>query len=94
MASGSPDLPPETDARVRQLYGGGEYTASRTVPHTLYHYKSFERLLIARCGTSIKQKKQSDAIVAQGGASLAEQAAALVVMVGEANAISGSLSLR
>jgi hypothetical protein len=49
-----PDLSSETMTRVYTLYGGGEYTEDRLVPHTLYHYKSFERLLVARCGTSLK----------------------------------------
>ena len=86
-----PNVSEETIARVRLLYGGSEYTRSRTVQHTLLHYKSFERHLIARCGTSIKQKRQIDELAARGGVSLAEQSAALVTLVTEANAMMAQL---
>ena len=86
-----PELDGATSALVARLYGGGEYTESRVVPHSLFHYKSFERLLIARCGTSIKQKRHMEAIVQQGGATLAEQSAAVVALIAEANALKSQL---
>ena len=48
---------PSTKEVIKKLYGGGEYTQSRLVKHTLMHYKSFERLFIARCGVSIASVK-------------------------------------
>jgi len=86
-----PELPLQTSELVARLYGGGEYTESRIVQHTLFHYKSFERLLIARCGMSIKVRRQMDELVKQGGATLAEQSAAIVAFVAEANALRGLL---
>ena len=51
-----PHLPAKTLAAVERLYAGGSYTQSRLVQHTLMHYKSFERLLIARIGPSIARQ--------------------------------------
>ena len=47
-----------TRERIARLYGGGEATSTRMVKHTLYHYKSFERLLIARCGLSLRAHQE------------------------------------
>ena len=78
---------PRARALVTRLYGGGEYTKSRLVPHTLMHYKSFERLLVARLGISISGRRRMEQIIAAGGGSVAEQYAALLPVVNEANAM-------
>ena len=49
-----PNLKDSTRLNIELLYGGGPYTESRTVYHTLSHYLNFERLLIARIGPSIQ----------------------------------------
>ena len=55
------------------------------MPHTLFHYKSFERLFIARLGPSIKAHAETQALVESGGATITEQASSLVPLVHEAN---------
>ena len=57
---------------VRLLYGGGQYTSERLVKHTLMHYKSFERLMIARVGYSISHAKQLKALLAKDGGALSQ----------------------
>eukprot|EP00966_Prymnesium_polylepis_P308628 7132339-Prymnesium_polylepis.1 len=78
---------PETAALISRLYGGGEYTQSRLVPHTLMHYKAFERLLVARLGLSIAAKNKADEIIAAGGKSAIDQYSALAPTIAEANAM-------
>ena len=56
FASWFPDLSPSTRAGIEDLYGGGAYTRARIVKHTMMHYKSFERLLLARVGLSIARQ--------------------------------------
>eukprot|EP00966_Prymnesium_polylepis_P114893 2655222-Prymnesium_polylepis.2 len=73
-----PELPERTQRLIRELYGGGEYTSSRLVKHTLMHYKSFERLLIARCHISIKSHRQLEELVADGSSTTREVAHALL----------------
>jgi len=80
-------LKPNTRETVLKLYGGGEFTQARLVKHTLMHYKSFERLFIARCGSSIASVKAVRALVAQGGATVGQQASAIMPLVAEANGI-------
>ena len=48
---------------------------SRLVMHTLMHYKSFERLLIARIGPSIARHIALEEVVASGGPTVASQIA-------------------
>ena len=81
-----PELADETRARVARLYGGGEYTESRLVKHTLMHYKSFERLLVARIGLSIRKHIVMAERLAAGGATAAMTMAAIETLVHEANA--------
>ena len=83
-----PDLSETTLARVTQLYAEGSYRDSRMVRHTLMHYKSFERLLVARVGLSIARQLELAELMQQeaalrertgdgggdGGASLRRQA--------------------
>eukprot|EP00966_Prymnesium_polylepis_P212906 4930999-Prymnesium_polylepis.2 len=85
--AGSEHCSETTRALVARLYGGGEYTQSRLVCHTLMHYKSFERLLVARLGVSIASKKRSEQLVAAGCSSVAEQYEAMVPIICEANAM-------
>ena len=75
--------------RIQQLYAGPDdpFTKERLVSHTLIHYKSFERLLLARCGVSIKARAALDAITANGGTSLSEKASAMYGLVAEANSL-------
>eukprot|EP00327_Prymnesium_parvum_P015384 CAMPEP_0113291852 /NCGR_PEP_ID=MMETSP0008_2-20120614/34296_1 /TAXON_ID=97485 /ORGANISM="Prymnesium parvum" /LENGTH=1239 /DNA_ID=CAMNT_0000143845 /DNA_START=65 /DNA_END=3784 /DNA_ORIENTATION=+ /assembly_acc=CAM_ASM_000153 len=80
-------IPDTTLFRIEQLYAYGSFTQERLVHHTLIHYKSFERLLLARCGVSIATKKILDEICANGGTALADKAAALYGLVAEANAL-------
>ena len=67
-----PDLSRLTRQRIERLFGGGEYTRARLVKHSLFHYKSFERLLIARCGTPIKTRRRVQQLEASGDATAAE----------------------
>jgi hypothetical protein len=84
---GNPHCSDMARALVAKLYGGGEYTQSRLVAHTLMHYKSFERLLVARLGISIAGKRRTEQIIAAGGGSVAEQYQAMVPVISEANAM-------
>ena len=81
---------PEADAvataGIERLYGGGEYTHSRLVKHTLMHYKSFERLLFARVGLSIRSHIELAALIEEGGADMESRMAAVQMLVDEANA--------
>jgi len=86
-----PHLSSATFHRITKLYGGGEYTESRTVHHTLMHYKSFERLLVARCGMSIRMHRQLSTLLARGGASIAEQTVAVMALVSEGNSLQSQL---
>ena len=86
-----PDLSETTLARVTQLYAEGSYRDSRMVRHTLMHYKSFERLLIARIGLPIKRQVALAARLAAGGASAAVMLAAVELLVAEANAYGEAL---
>ena len=79
--------PDEAVADIQRLYGGGEFTQCRLVKHTLMHYKSFERLFVARCGKSIKAHKMIEELVAAGGVPVAEQAERLAPLISEANAM-------
>ena len=81
-----PELKASTRAGIERLYGGSQYTGSRTVPHTLSHYLSFERLLIARIGPSIRRHNETLALVASGDTTQAELLAGLMVHVDEVNA--------
>ena len=58
---------------MHRLYAGDEYTKTRLVKHTLMHYKSFERLLVARIGPSIARRLALADILARGGATVAAQ---------------------
>ena len=58
---------------MHRLYAGDEYTKTRLVKHTLMHYKSFERLLIARIGPSIARHIALEEVVASGGPTVASQ---------------------
>ena len=72
-----PNLKDSTRLNIELLYGGGPYTESRTVYHTLSHYLNFERLLIARIGPSIQRQLESLALLASGQHTSAELLAAL-----------------
>ena len=80
-------LDDEARRHIALLYGGGEYTNSRKITHTLMHYKSFERLFLARCGTSIASKRIIAQLVASGGMALEDQAHNLAPFIFEANAM-------
>jgi len=80
-------LTDQSRGHIEELYGGGEFTASRTVKHTLMHYKSFERLFIARCGKSIASRKMIAQLIAAGGMTVEDQAEKLAPFIFEANAI-------
>jgi len=79
--------PDTTLWRIEQLYSYGTFTQERLVHHTLIHYKSFERMLLTRCGVSIAAHKKLEEIAANGGTSLSEKAAGLYALVAEANAL-------
>lgn len=81
-------LPGTTLYRIEELYSYGPFTQERLLRHTLIHYKAFERLLLARCGVSIKVNKILNEIVANGGSSLDAKTAALHAVVAEANVMS------
>ena len=76
-----PDQDAETRRRVERLYAGGEYTQTRLVKHTMMHYKSFERLLIARIGLPIAKQIALAERRAAGGASTELTFAALTLLV-------------
>uniref|UniRef100_A0A7S3BTB0 TRP C-terminal domain-containing protein n=1 Tax=Haptolina ericina TaxID=156174 RepID=A0A7S3BTB0_9EUKA len=78
-------LSPEAKQNITKLYGGGAFTDCRLVKHTLMHYKSFERLFIARCGKSIKAAKMVAELVAAGGVTIQDQAEHLAPLIEEAN---------
>jgi len=82
-----PDLPDSTKRGVELLYGGGLYTQERRIQHTMMHYKSFERLFVARCGPSISRHIELQKLVAAGGTTMAEELEGLVMQIDEANAI-------
>jgi len=88
-----PDLEEATVANVRALYGGlhTDYTYSRYIKHTLMHYKSFERLFIARCGASISAQLEIKKLIASGGALVEDQARTLAPLIAEINAIEARL---
>ena len=86
-----PHLPAKTLAAVERLYAGGSYTQSRLVQHTLMHYKSFERLLIARIGPSIARQLALAEVIASGGATVSSQVAAVELLLAEANAYTAAL---
>eukprot|EP00966_Prymnesium_polylepis_P154930 3577867-Prymnesium_polylepis.1 len=79
--------------RIEQLYSYGPFTQERLVHHTLIHYKSFERMLLARCGVSIAAHKQLEEIAANGGTTLSQKAAAMYALVAEANALHKQLGV-
>ena len=81
-----PDLKASTRELIELLYGGGSYTESRTVYHTLSHYLSFERMFVARIGPSIKRQLETQALIASGQATRAEQLSGLMLQIDEANA--------
>lgn len=72
---------------IELLYGGGDYTLSRIIPHSLMHYEAFERLFLARCGKSISAHTMLAQLAAAGGLSVEQQAERLIPLVFEANAI-------
>ena len=76
-----PDLKDSTRAQIELLYGGGSYTESRTVYHTLSHYLNFERLLIARIGPSIQRHLESMSLLASGEATTSELLSGLGMQV-------------
>merc|ERR1719424_734072 len=82
-----PDLKDSTRAQIELLYGGGSYTESRTVYHTLSHYLNFERLLIARIGPSIQRQLESISLLSHGEVTTSELLSGLGMQVDEANAI-------
>ena len=86
-----PDLDPLVREGIESLYGGGEYTQSRLVKHTLTHYKSFERLLVARIGVRIQRRLELEAHLAAGGATPEQEAVELAMLVDEANALHAML---
>ena len=86
-----PRLPASTRAAVERLYGGGQYTQTRLIKHTLIHYKSFERLLVARIGPSIARRIEIATVIASGGATVASQVAVVELLLAEANAYSTAL---
>ncbi|KAL3928027.1 MAG: hypothetical protein SGPRY_002566 [Prymnesium sp.] len=86
--------PDTTLARIHQLYTIGPFQQERLVTHTLIHYKAFERLLLARCGVSIKAKRALDSIVANGGTALSEKAIALYSLVAEANSLNKQIGAK
>jgi hypothetical protein len=53
----------------------------------MHHYKSFERLLVARCGTSLATHRQIGELRRAGLATAADNAAALLPLADEANAL-------
>ena len=61
-----PDLAASTRQEITKLYGGGEYTQSRLVRHTLHQYPSFERLFLARLGPSIRRQLELGELVEAG----------------------------
>ena len=79
--------PDEAKAGIIKLYGGGNFTQCRLIKHTLMHYKSFERLFIARCGTSIKSHKMMEEFIAAGGMTMAEVAERVMPLIFEANTL-------
>ena len=86
-------MPPATLAAVERLYAGGSYTQSRLVMHTLMHYKSFERLLIARIGPSIARHIALEEVVASGGPTVASQITLVELLLAEANAYTSALGV-
>ena len=76
-----PDLKDSTRAQIELLYGGGSYTESRTVYHTLSHYLNFERLLIARIGPSIQRHLESISVLGSGEATTSELLSGLGMQV-------------
>jgi hypothetical protein len=79
------EMSAETRHYIKQLYTfDSDFVKSRLIKHTLMHYKSFERLFIARCGVSIASKKAIAELVASGGATLTEQAEMLMPLVSTA----------
>ena len=88
-----PHLPPATLAAVERLYAGGSYTQSRLVMHTLMHYKSFERLLIARIGPSIARHIALEEVVASGGPTVASQITLVELLLAEVNAYTSALGV-
>ena len=80
-------LSDESKANIVELYTGAEFTQCRRVKHTLMHYKSFERLFIARCGKSIKAHQMVAELVAAGGVTVGEQAEKLAPLIHEANTL-------
>ena len=81
-----PDADAVSTAGIDRLYGGGEYTHSRLVKHTLMHYKSFERLLFARVGLSIRSHIELAALIEAGGAGMESRMASVQMLIDEANA--------
>lgn len=77
----------EARRNIELLYGGGHYTDTRKITHTLLHYKSFERLFLARCGKSIAAHKAVQETVEAGGVTVEAQAESLTPFIFEANAI-------
>lgn len=62
--------------------------------HTLMHYKSFERLLIARIGPSIARHIALEEVVASGGPTVASQITLVELLLAEANAYTCALGVR
>lgn len=80
-----PDLASSTRENIVKLFGGGEYTVSRTLHHTRLHVKSFERLFRSKIGLCLNDREEIRKHVEAGGATLQEVAQTLVPLTAEAN---------
>ena len=92
-----PELPEATYEAILRLFGGGAYTQTRLVQHSLTHYKAFERTLLARVGMSISCRVQVKQLLAKQSAKLLvepgviSKVTELVLMVDEANCLQQQL---